>query len=121
MIEGLTFVSLVISGALLRLNVEVPNFAPVAAIALFAGFYFRSWIVAALLPWTIMGISDYWLGAYDWQMMTLVYTALVLPVAFRPLLRRYFSPIGKLSPWRSFSGLMGSSLMASLRSEVRRV
>ena len=42
---------LVGSGVALRLTChDLPNFAPVAAIALFAGYFFRSMLLAACVP-----------------------------------------------------------------------
>ena len=89
--EVVAFGLLVGSGVALRLACrDLPNFAPVAAMALFAGYFFRSAIVAMSVPLTVMVISDCFLGGYDWGVMALVYTMLTLPVAFRGWLRRTF-------------------------------
>jgi hypothetical protein len=57
---------------------ELPNFKPVAAVALFGGFFFRkSWpAIAALI--VIMVLSDLQLGVYDWKLAICVYTSLGL-------------------------------------------
>ncbi|MGE0758360.1 MAG: DUF6580 family putative transport protein [Pirellulaceae bacterium] len=82
--EIVVFTSLLVSGVLLRwLLRDIPNFAPVAGIALFAGFYFSSRLVAASLPLLIMAFSDLFIGGYAPQMMALVYGMLAFPVLFR--------------------------------------
>jgi len=79
-VELAVFGGLVLAGSLTRLLLtDLPNFAPVAAMALFAGYFFRSRRVALLVPVAVMGISDLFIGSYDWQMMALVYGALMLP------------------------------------------
>ena len=86
--EIATFVLLVSGGAAVRLVFhDLPNFAPVAAVALFAGYFFRSWQVALCVPLCIMAISDFFIGGYSWYMMMVIYGALSLPVAMRGLLR----------------------------------
>jgi len=81
---------LVAAGALARISFrELPNFAPIAAMALFAGYFFRSQLVALLVPLTAMTLSDTVIGGYEWQMMIVVYGMLALPVAFRAVLRKY--------------------------------
>ena len=50
-IEIVTFVALVATCASLRVALrDVPNFAPVAAVALFAGYFFRSAVLALCVP-----------------------------------------------------------------------
>ena len=63
---------------------DLPNFAPIAALSLFAGYFFRRWTLAVFVPLLAMAISDAVLGAYQWQMMVVVYAMLALPVATRP-------------------------------------
>ena len=114
-IEAAVFVSLVLVGSLTRLLLsDLPNFAPVAAIALFAGYFFRSRRVAVLLPLCVMVISDSFLGFYHWQMMALVYGALVLPVFSRGLLRKWLAVDEPANPLRATAGLVSCSLAASL-------
>ncbi len=66
---------------------DLPNFAPVAAIALFAGYYFRSSAMALAVPLSVMLISDHILGGYPWKLMVTVYAMLGLPVVLRSFLR----------------------------------
>jgi hypothetical protein len=57
-----------------------PNFAPVAAVGLFAGFLFRKKWLALAVPMIGMGISDLLFGGlYDWNIMIFVYAGLSLP------------------------------------------
>lgn len=84
------FALLVTLGVTLRLGLqEIPNFAPVAAIALFAGYAFRSRWLAVAAPLCIMAASDWVIGGYDWFMMAVVYGMLTAPVFARGLLRRH--------------------------------
>lgn len=113
-----TFAILVGAGVELRLWFEaLPNFAPVAAIALFAGYLFPSRLVAVGAPLSVMLISDYRLDKmYDWYMMAVVYGALAMPVLARGWVRRMFrldrdSIGGSLA---SVGGLTACSLASSL-------
>ena len=111
------FASLVAAGALSRVYFrELPNFAPIAAMALFSGYYFRSAKVAVLVPLLAMALSDLFIGGYEWQMMVVVYSALALPVAFRVLLRKYLAmERGSASSAAiGLSGLLTCSLASSL-------
>ncbi|MBI2481390.1 MAG: hypothetical protein HYV60_22955 [Planctomycetia bacterium] len=113
--ELAVFGGLVLAGSLSRVLLsDWPNFAPVAAIALFAGYFFRSRAVALFVPLMVMGISDFFIGSYDWHMMALVYGALMLPVFARGILRRWFSLEVDGSPLRAATGLVTSSLGASI-------
>ena len=116
-VEGVLFVLLVLVGVQLRIWLQdLPNFAPVAALALFAGYFFRSWLLALCLPLSIMAISDLSIGGYDWRMMALVYGMLALPVAFRSLLRRHLNldQGGLRSASLAVTGLIGCSLASSV-------
>ncbi len=115
--EGVAYVALVGSGVGLRLAChDLPNFAPVAAIALFAGYFFRSALLALSVPLLVMAISDVFVGGYDWMMMGLVYSMLAMPVLFRGWLRQAFSlHDARLSKTlASLAGLFASGLLSSL-------
>lgn len=91
-IELVLFVSLLTAGVVGRVWLQsLPNVAPVAAIAMFAGFYFRSWLMAAILPLAVMGISDYFIGGYDRATMLLIHAGLALPVACGLVLKRWMA------------------------------
>lgn len=76
------FFALILSGIGLRfLCRDIPNFAPVGAAALFAGFLFSSRIVAALVPISILVVTNWYLGGYEsWIVMVTVYACFLLPV-----------------------------------------
>ncbi|MCA9124010.1 MAG: hypothetical protein H6822_13105 [Planctomycetaceae bacterium] len=113
-IELVVFGGLVSAGSLARVLLsDLPNFAPVAAIALFAGYFFRSRTVALFVPLAVMGVSDFFIGSYDWHMMLIVYGALMLPVFARSQLRRWFSQESQ-SPLTASAAIATSSLGASL-------
>lgn len=117
LVEGVLFVMLVLVGAQTRIWLQdVPNFAPVAGLALFAGYFFRSWLLALCLPLSVMAISDLSIGGYDWRMMAVVYGMLAVPVAFRTVLRRHLSVDqgGLKSATLAVTGLVGCSLGASV-------
>ncbi len=116
-IEIAVVILLVAAGAASRvLFRELPNFAPIAAMALFAGYFFRSGSLAMLVPLSAMLISDCWIGFYDWKLMAVVYTMLTLPVALRPLIRKYLAieRRGASGTISSLAGLLTSSLGCSL-------
>jgi len=46
-----------------------PNFQAVAAIALFAGWYFSRGAVAVAAPLAAMLLTDAFIGGYDWKLM----------------------------------------------------
>ena len=67
----------VIFGAALRFAPHLPNFTPIAAMALFGGVYLNK-KYALILPLAIMATSDYFIGFYDIKLMAGVYLGLVL-------------------------------------------
>ena len=111
----LFFLLLVAGGVWLRWAFrDLPNFAPVAAMALFAGYCIRRPLAAAAVPLSIMVISDRLIGGYQWQMMLLVYAMLTLPVlAGRPL-RRSLEERSAATFWRPTATVLSGSLAASL-------
>jgi hypothetical protein len=64
-----------------------PNFTPMAAIGLFAGYFFARRTVALLVPLVAMAISNLTLESYgDWRMAAAVYGSfLVAPLLGRAL------------------------------------
>lgn len=90
--EACLFVALVALGVGLRLYFrDLPNFSPVAALALFSGYLFRRWLTALCVPLAVMAISDYVIGGYAWQVALVVYASLAFPVALRGVVRRWVS------------------------------
>ncbi|MEX0978260.1 MAG: DUF6580 family putative transport protein, partial [Pirellulales bacterium] len=92
-IRAAVFAALVALAVAVRLVSETPNFNAVTAAALFAGFYFRSRLTALCVPLLAMSVSDVFLGGYDKGMMAAVYLALMVPIAWRSILRRSLSPL----------------------------
>lgn len=117
LIEVVVFVLLVAAGALLRISLEyLPNFAPVAALALFAGYFFRSRAVALCVPLSIMLLSDLRIGFYEPYQMAVVYGMLALPVLMRGVLRRNLNfGSGRLrAALVSLAGLLACSFVSSV-------
>lgn len=118
LIELVVFVLLILAGSQLRIALQyLPNFAPVAALALFAGFFFRSPVVALCVPLSIMVISDLAIGGYPWYQMAVVYSALALPVLMRGFMRRHFTFDGE-QPWRRWLLPVASLLACSLAGSL---
>lgn len=117
-IDALVFVVLVTAGVQLRIALEyLPNFAPVAALALFAGYFFRSRIVGLAVPVSIMLISDYaFIGPYKGYQMVVVYTMLALPVLMRGFLRKHLSL--EQSSWKKLAMSLAGLLACSIASSV---
>ena len=116
-VDLLVMIGLVAAGAGTRIFWrDLPNFAPIAAIALFSGFYFRNMGRAACVPLLAMALSDLVIGGYQWHIMATVYAALTLPVVWNGLLHRYL----KIEQGRwtetalAFVALLSCSLASSL-------
>lgn len=78
----LIFTMLLAFGVLGRWAQPAWNFTPLAAIAALGGFYFRSWLPAVLLPWSMLALSDTILAPHDnfWVPLS-VYAMTIVPVA----------------------------------------
>jgi hypothetical protein len=74
------FSGLVALCAAARLLPHPPNFTPIAATALFAGFFFPRRPVALMLPLFAVLVSDSLLGTYSWPVMFTVFACHLLPV-----------------------------------------
>lgn len=67
--------------------VDSPNFKPVCALALFAGFYFnRTWLAAMVVGLTLV-VSDLFIGGYEWQLMAAVYGSTFFAVMLGVVIR----------------------------------
>jgi len=89
-----------------RLLPHPPNFAPIAALALFSGVYaakVSKWFL--LLPLVALFISDLTLGFYDWGVMAVVYGSFAFIGLFGLLLQKKKS-VGTVT----FAALGGSLL-----------
>ena len=92
-IRAAVFATLVTLAVAVRLVSETPNFNAVTAAALFAGFYFRSRLTALCVPLLAMAVSDVFLGGYAKPMMAAVYLSMMVPIAWRGVLRCGLSPL----------------------------
>ena len=73
----LLIIAIIALAAASRLVKHPPNFTPVAAIALFGGWYFnKKYLVAA--PLLAMFLSDIFIGFYDWRLTAVVYLSIAL-------------------------------------------
>ena len=81
------FAVIVVIGVASRLWIETPNFKPLAALALFSGFYFRNAIWAMGAMFAILVISDWQLGGYAWPLRTMVYLSMGISVSLGLLIR----------------------------------
>ena len=91
--DACVFGVLVLAGIAGRfIFLDIPNFKPTAAVALFAGFFFARRHLAILVPLLIMLLSNLWLDGYlTWGEMIVVYAAMIFPA----VLRRRFGRIGQ--------------------------
>jgi hypothetical protein len=86
-------------------SIGLANFTAIGAISLFAGYFFRPRIAAFLVPLAVMIISNLCLKHYNnFSQMSIVYLALLLPVAFGLLLRR------NLKAWSVVTGALATSV-----------
>ena len=91
------FIALVALAAASRFVEAAPNFAAVAAVALFAGVFFSNRLLAIGVPVAAMLISDTMHGFYDIRQMLVVYACLTMPVLFRSVV----APAGRPVMWRA--------------------
>lgn len=94
---------LVVAVALLRIVPHPPNFAPVAAMALFAGAHLDNRKLAFLLPLAAMFLSDLVIGFHDG--LLLVYVCMCIAVAIGMQLR------GRIGVLSVAGGALASSVM----------
>lgn len=78
--EWLLLFGLIGLGVALRFSLQSwSNFSPVAGLAMTAGLLLRNQPLALVVPLSIMGISDWFLGGYDAPVMISVYACMMLP------------------------------------------
>ena len=105
MTEVGVFLSLVVLGVAGRLLPHEPNFTPLAAMALFSGYFMRRGTLAAGVPLASMLLSDAVLGVYDYKVMGVVYLCFLAPVLLGPVLKR------RLTVARVGAGAVGASVL----------
>ncbi|MBU1036781.1 hypothetical protein KKF32_01940 [Patescibacteria group bacterium] len=87
---------LFIVGLVMRLAPHPANFSPVAAIALFAGYYLsKRW--AIILPIAVMLLTDILIGFYDWKLMLAVYSCIMLAGVVGIIIRKSKSVLNVLT------------------------
>jgi hypothetical protein len=91
LVDAAVFVGLLVLAIVSRLVMFEPNFHAVTAATLFAGFYFRSRLVAGLIPLIAMTVSDWFIGGYAREVMITVYLCMLVPIAWRALLHSRLS------------------------------
>lgn len=112
-------VGLVLLAAVGRLVPHPPNFAPVAACALFAGFFFRDVRLALAAPLLAAMVTDQFaLGTYPWRVMVVVYAALLFPVALRWFVRRAPGALRRWGALRVGGAAVASSLVFFLATNA---
>lgn len=90
---------------LARLLPHPPNFAPIAAIALFAASLTRSSAAGFAIAALALVLSDAAIGFYDWRVMAAVYFAFALPA----VLGRRLAP-GRIAPLRTGAFALAASV-----------
>jgi hypothetical protein len=86
--ELVTIGGVIAAAALARLIEHPPNFAPIGAMALFAGAHIRNRALALIVPLAAMALSDLFLPRDAWQMHVTVYATFCATVGLGMLLRR---------------------------------
>jgi hypothetical protein len=114
--QAAVFTGLVVAAVGLRWYFQdIPNFAPVAAVALFAGYLFPSRQLAVMVPISVMLVSDWFLGGYQPLLRLTVYALLATPVLMRDWLRSRLQASGSAtSAAISVVGLLACTLTASV-------
>lgn len=81
-----------------------PNFAPIAAIALFSGTYFSNKKLAIIIPIVAMIISDAFIGFYNPYIMISVYLCFILSAVLGFYLKNH----------KNLPNIIGASLLSSV-------
>lgn len=82
--------TLVVFAVVVRLLPHPPNFAPIAAIAIFGALYLpRKW--AVVLPIGAMIVSDAIIGFYSWKILLAVYISFLFVVGLGLIARQHKS------------------------------
>ncbi|MGB4655881.1 MAG: DUF6580 family putative transport protein [Bacteroidales bacterium] len=84
----LAVIIMVVIGAAFRFIAPLPNFTPIAAIALFGGTYFNRKVLAFVIPFATLLISDLIIGLYDPFVMLAVYISFALIVGLGLLMQK---------------------------------
>lgn len=96
---------LILAAAILRILPHAPNFAPVAAIALFGGTYLKNKKLAIIVPLAAMLLSDIFIGFYNIGVWISVYVC--------------FAISGMLGLWLRKHKDLGNTMAVTLISSVQ--
>ena len=88
--KTIILIILVSLGVIFRFLPHPWNFAPIAAIALFAGVYLEK-KYAVIAPLLAMFLGDIFLGFYDWKLMLAVYASFALAGLIGILIKKHKS------------------------------
>lgn len=97
------FYFFIIAGIVLRLVPHLPNFAPIAALALFGGVYLNK-KYALIIPIIALLISDMFIGFYSGWIMLSVYGSFIIIGLLGLYLKKH----------KSVVNIIGASLTASI-------
>lgn len=111
--ECLLAASIILAIVASRLVIDLPNFKPVMAIALFSGFLFQRQALAAFAIAFGMLAADSLVGFYEWQLAIVVYAALLTPILGGWILRRRNNHGYKFA-----TGVLGLSSLAAINFYV---
>ena len=95
----------------LRLLPHAPNFTPVGALFLFAGAYLPRRL-GFVLPVLVLGVSDFFLGFYNYKLMFAVYGSFLVMVVLGSLMRH------RMSSLRVGLGALGGSAFFFLSTNL---
>ncbi len=104
-IEKFIVVAILVSiGIAYRIFDFPPNFSPIMAISMFGAYYYKNyWFF--LLPLTIMLVSDFYIGFYEWRIMLSVYGSIALISFFGLKVKRKYSTLN-IVQWSLLSSLL---------------
>ena len=110
-VEWIVLAVLVLIAIAARFWIETPNFKPLAAFALFGGFFFRKPTMAICGTMLVLVITDLKLGFYPWQLMVCVYLSMVIAVLLGLAIRKRLG--ASVISLAYIAGFLGASLAMS--------
>lgn len=102
-LEIASAVFFILIGAGFRLLPHLPNFTPIAALALFGGAYLSK-KTAFVLPLTALVLSDVFIGSYEPKLMISVYGSFILCVFLGFWLKKH----------KNWQTVLGSSILGAV-------
>ena len=102
--KAIIIVILIVFGVSYRILDYPPNFTPIVAIAMFGSYYFRGYLFF-LLPISIMLVSDFFIGFYEWKIMLSIYLSIALISFFGLMIRKKYS-VSNIVQWSFLASLV---------------